>query len=181
MIGAQVAAVRTQLAKADADEKLGRYRQALALAMPALAAGRATGYGPVIGEAGLQLGRLQNELGDAQASTTLRDAMHAAERAGDTTTMIEASAYLLFTLTVHDNKFDSAQEIAGFAEAAADRVHPPLPIYVRLEAPIAYLDEQQGHEDAAQARYEKTLALAQEKLGPDHAGTLTTLNQLAEI
>jgi tetratricopeptide (TPR) repeat protein len=181
MVAAQVAAVRTQIAKADAQENLGRYHEALALAMPALAAARATGYHAVVAEAGLQVGRLQNQLADPAASTTLRDAMHAAETAGDTPTMIEASAWLLFTLTVHDNQLDRAQEIAGFAEAAADRGHPPLDVYVRLQDTIAYLDETQGHIDAAQARYEKTLALAQEKLGPDHAGTLTTLNQLAEI
>jgi tetratricopeptide (TPR) repeat protein len=180
-MAAQVKTVRDQLAQTHAEELLGKYKTALAHATPALAAARATGYGPVIAEAELALGRLQDQFGEKAAADTLREAMHAAVQAGDTKTMLEASAYLIFTLTTHHEQLDGAQEIAGFADAAAARAHPPLDIYVRLQDTIALLDATQGRMDAAQARYEKTLALATEKLGADHAGTITTLNQLATI
>src|SRR3569623_1065321 len=132
-------------------------------------------------EAGRELGQLQQQLGDAAAGDTLRDAMHMAEQAGDSATTIHAAAWLTFTLTMRTSQYDRAQEVAGFAEAAAAHQMPPMDIYVRLQDVIALLDEEQSHYDAAQARYEKTLALAEEKLGRDHAGTLTPLTQLATV
>jgi tetratricopeptide (TPR) repeat protein len=177
----QVTAVREQLDRVRAEARLGKYKSAQAKAMQALAAAHATGYRPVIAEAGLEVGKLQQNLGDGAAADTLREAMHVAEQAGDSPTMIDASAWLIYTLTTHHSQYDRAQEIAGFAEAAAERARPPLDIYVRLQDTIALLDATQNRTDAAQKRYEKTLALAQEKLGPDHAGTMTTLNQLATV
>ncbi|HSN29942.1 MAG TPA: serine/threonine-protein kinase [Kofleriaceae bacterium] len=177
----EVAAVRKELEHAHAEEKLGHYKAARQLAEPLLPAARATKYDAVVAEAQLQLGRLQQQLGDGAAADTLRDAMHTAEQAGDNTTMLDASAWLIFTLTTHESQFDRAQEVAGFAEAAAAHEQPPMDVYVRLQDTIALLDASQNRIDQAQARYEKTLALAGEKLGPDHAGTLTTLNQYATV
>jgi len=177
----QVAAVRKELEHAHAEEKLGHYKAARQIAEPLLPAARATKYDAVVGEAQLQLGRLQQQLGDGSAADTLRDAMHSAEAAGDNTTMLDASAWLIFTLTTHKSQFDRAAEIAGFAEAAAEHKQPPMDVYIRLQDTIALLDATQNRIDQAQARYEKTLALAGEKLGPDHAGTLTTLNQYATV
>ncbi|MBV8760368.1 MAG: serine/threonine protein kinase, partial [Deltaproteobacteria bacterium] len=111
----QVAAVRKELEHAHAEEKLGHYKQARQLAEPLLPAARATKYDAVVAETQLQLGRLQQQLGDGAAADTLRDAMHTAEQAGDNTTMLDASAWLIFTLTTHKSQFDRAQEIAGFA------------------------------------------------------------------
>ena len=181
LVAAQVAGVRAELQRARAEAKLGHYKAARAIAEPALVTARATKYPAAIGEAALELGQLQQNLGDAAAITTLREAMYDAQRSGDNTTMIHAAAWLTFTLTMRSAQYDRAHEVAGFAEAAAEHQMPPTDVYVRLEDAIALLDEEQSHLDAAQARYEKTLALAEEKLGRDHAGTMTTLNQLATV
>ncbi|HEY1554448.1 MAG TPA: serine/threonine-protein kinase [Kofleriaceae bacterium] len=177
---ARVAAVRSQIGDARALEKLGRYKPAAAAAAVAMSAARATGYGPAIAEAGVLTGQIQYDLGDNHASDSLRDALHVAAAAGDDATVIDASAWLVFTLTVQKSDYAPAEEIAGLAEAVAKHANPPLDKQVRLQDAIGMLESKRGHSAEAQARYEKALTLAA-PLGEDHEATLTTLNQLATV
>jgi serine/threonine protein kinase/Tfp pilus assembly protein PilF len=178
LVVAQVAAVRAQIGNARALEKLGRYKSAGDVARAAQSAANATGYAPVVAEAGVVLGQVQYDLGDKASVDTLRAALHAAAEAGDENTQLDAAAWLVFTLTVQKGEYAPAQEIAGLAEAVAHHAKPPVEKVVRLNSAIGQLDARRGKPAEAQARYEKALALAV-PLGEDHEATLSTLNQLA--
>ncbi|HTR54719.1 MAG TPA: serine/threonine-protein kinase [Kofleriaceae bacterium] len=177
---ARVAAVRSEIGDARALEKLGRYKPAAAAAEVAMSAARATGYAPAIAEAGVVAGQIQYDLGNQGASDTLREALHVAAQAGDDATMLDAAAWLVFTLSVQKSEYAGAQEIAGLAEAVAQHAKPPVEKQVRLEEAIAMLEFERGHSADSQARLEKALALAA-PLGDDHEATLTTLGQLATV
>src|SRR5262249_23195040 len=100
----QVAAVHAQLDNARALERLGRYKPAFDAATSALAAARSTNYGPVTAQAGVLLGQIQYDLGDKDSISSLRSAMRTAAQAGDSPTMLDASAWLVFTLTVQTSQ-----------------------------------------------------------------------------
>ncbi len=176
----QVGAVRAQLNNARALQRLGRYKPAFDAARAALEAARATNYAPVIGEAGVLVGQIQYDLGDKASVDTLRDAMHVAAAGGDSPTMLDAAAWLVFTLTVQTSQYDLAQEVGGLGESVAKHAQPPVETQVRLQDAIGMLEASRGHAAEAQARYEKALVLAA-PLGEEHAATLTTLNQLATV
>jgi len=175
-----VAAVRTQLATAKTERKLGRYKPGLATAQAALTAARASKYAPVIAEALVAVGQLQSDLADPASGATLAEAMHVATAAGDTTTTIDAATWRMFELTQH-NSYDLAQEIGELADATAQHARPPTDIAVRLDDTVGLLLAKRGQAKPAQARYEAALALARRELGNDHPGTMTTLNQLGNL
>jgi tetratricopeptide (TPR) repeat protein len=180
LVRVQVGAVRAQLGNAKALERLGRYKPAFEAARGALEGARATGYAPVIGEAGVLVGEIQYDLGDKASVDTLREAMHVAAAGGDSPTMLDASAWLVFTLTVQTSQYDLAQEVSGLGESVAKHAQPPVETQVRLQDAIGMLEASRGHAEEAQARYEKALVIAA-PLGEEHAATLTTLNQLATV
>jgi hypothetical protein len=121
----QVAGVRAMLDRARAKRRLGRYADGLEVARPALAAARASGYAPAVGEALLVTGMLENDTANKASVATLRDAMHTAAAAGDSATMLDASAWLIYALTNDTDQYASAGEIASLADALAAHAHPP--------------------------------------------------------
>ena len=171
-------AVRALLAGARSQLRLARYSQALTIAQQALAAARAIDLRGTIAEALLEVGRAQHALGDRISADTLRDAMRAAAEAGDTPTMLDASAYRLLTLVNDTSDLGRAQELADVAESLASHSPPPVDIAVRLQDTIALLSLERGKLADARTRYEHALALAEAKLGGEDAATLTTVNQL---
>jgi eukaryotic-like serine/threonine-protein kinase len=177
----EVEGVRKLLDDARAKRRLARYAAGLEVARAALATARSTSYAPVIGEALLVTGMLENDTADMASRTTLREAMHVAAAAGDSSTMIDAAAWLTFALTYDAGHYAAAGEIASLADALATHAPPSPEIRVRLGTTIALLTAKRGTFDEAQARYERTLALAEQELGPDHPGTMTTLNQLGNL
>ncbi|MEO8552736.1 MAG: tetratricopeptide repeat protein, partial [Kofleriaceae bacterium] len=175
-----VSAVRTQLAAAKTERKLGRYKPGLATAQAALTAARATKYGPVIAEALVVVGQHQVDLADPASSATLAEAMHVATAAGDATTTIDAATWRMFDLTQR-NSYDLAQEIRDLADATAQHARPPTDLAVRLDDTVGLLLAKRGQAKPAQVRYEAALALARRELGNDHPGTMSTLNQLGNL
>ncbi|HUS30394.1 MAG TPA: serine/threonine-protein kinase [Kofleriaceae bacterium] len=178
---AQVTAVRTELDDARAKRRVARYADGLGVARDALAKARASNYQPVIAEALLAVGQLESDLADKNSIATLRDAMHAAASSGDSATMIDASAWLMYVLTNETDQYAVASEVGLLADAMAKHARPPVDVVVRLDNTIGLLQAKQGDVKSAQARYEGALALAQKELGADHPGTLTTLNQLGNL
>src|SRR5207248_893124 len=79
---AQVAAVRSTLDEARADQRLAHYARTKELASAALDAARASGYRPAIAEALVVLGKAQISLADRTSAATLREALHVAAAAG---------------------------------------------------------------------------------------------------
>ena len=177
---AAVDLARKQLDLVAAQEKLGRYRQARAVADTALAAARATKYGPIIAEALYALGDVQSGQSEPAAADTLGEAMQIAAEAGDTATLIAAASGRMFELT-QTARYAAARELGVIADALAKHAPPPPMTAVRLGNAEALLLVHVGEPKAAQARYEQTLAFAQRELGPEHTETLSTLNQLGNL
>jgi eukaryotic-like serine/threonine-protein kinase len=175
-----VAAVEKQLDAARAQRKLGRYAPGLATAQRALAAARTAGYGPAIARALLVVGELQSDLADPQAAATLGEATRAAAAAGDSATMIDASAWRTFELTQHD-RFELAEEVGELAEASAQHGRTPSDVAVRLDNTLGLLAAKRGRVKDAEALYKRALVLAQRDLGAEHPATQTTLNQLGNL
>lgn len=177
----QVLAVRGQLDAARAQRRLGRYDKGLEVARAGLAAARASKYAPVIGEALLVAGTLEQDSADKASVATLREAMHAAAASGDSETMIDAATWLVFGLTNETDQYATASEIGQLADAMRQHAHPSAEVVVRLDNTIALLDAKRGNATAAQQRYERALTFAREQLGADHPGTMSTLNQLGNL
>src|SRR5258705_3947327 len=107
--------------------------------------------------------------------------MHAAAASGDAAGMIEAAARLVHALTTQGGRYELAQEIAAFADAAATHARPSAEVAVRLQNSIGLLDSTRGRPADARARYQAALALAESELGGDHPATLSTLTHLGNL
>jgi tetratricopeptide (TPR) repeat protein/tRNA A-37 threonylcarbamoyl transferase component Bud32 len=178
---AAVATVREQLDEARGLERLGRPADGLAIARKAETAAAATGYRPVDAEALIAVGTMQHAVDDKGATATLRQAMLAAAEAGDDARFVEAATWVLFTSVVNGKPQGETRDLAALTEAIARGTRPPPEVRVRLDNAIGFMLATHGKPDEAQARYEQALAVAEKELGPDSAGTLTTLNQLGNL
>jgi len=171
-------AVRERLAQARAMVRLGRYAGARDLAEPAVDAARATADPSLVADALLALGDAQLLLADQRAVGSLREATHVAKAAGDTTTELAASAGLVTALTALRSKYEVALEVSELADATAANVRPATELVVKLGNARGDLDLARGKPAEARARYQQTLASAEQALGRDHLAVLTTLGRL---
>src|SRR5262249_57845212 len=91
-----VAAARDVLAEAKARERAGRFREALALALPAALAARGLGYRPLLAEAALLAGWLEARLADYPAAQRSgEEAVVDATAAGDDEPAAAAESFLV--------------------------------------------------------------------------------------
>ena len=176
-----VAAVRTQLDEARGLQRLGRSADGLAIARQAETAAAATGYRPVDAEALIAVGTMEHDTDDKASIATLRKAMLAAAEAGDDARFVEAATWVVFTSVVNGKPQGETRDLATLTDAIARGTRPPADVRVRLDNAIGYMLSRYGKPDEARARYEQALAVAEKELGPDHPGTMTTLNQLGNL
>jgi tetratricopeptide (TPR) repeat protein len=176
-----VAALRDQLAAANAQDELARFRPALALARGALDGARPLGYRPLIAEAEYALGKAQARLEDRAAGDTLRDAMASATAAGMSELTVRAAAGRLALLRDRPAQFGVADEIVGIAAAIAERERLPTRVAVTLESSVGRLLVGEGKYDQAKTKLEQAAALATRELGSDSPATIAAVGDLAEL
>ena len=179
---AKVEATRLKLARVKALEKAGKYREALSLAEPALAAARAIGYLPLEAEALYQVGRAAGGLEDEKrAESALRDAADAAEAAGNHEIAARAWIALMYFVGNKGAKYDQATQWSRYAEVAIGRLGERDELEAdRLETFSIILWKQSKYAEAL-AALQRALALYQKRLGPEHISVARTLDGIATV
>ncbi len=174
----RVEALEHELAIVRAGERMGRYHEARGQAAMLATAAAAAGFRPLVGEALLVRGQLEEQDGaPSAAAQTLAEAAHTAGEARDDATGARA---LLSLIDVYIAKGESASALAigVAADAAVARAREPA-----LDALLA---EQLGAahsaagDDAAQTYLERALALRR-AASPDSVEVADLLNKLGGI
>jgi eukaryotic-like serine/threonine-protein kinase len=171
-IDARVAAVRAELSRITAMERLGLAEPPIAAATSALAAAEVTAYAPVIAEATLRLGSTQ--LGTAEAADTLLRAATLADRAGDDG--LRARALVLALRADYEvARTDRIEELVAQADAALVRASGGALAWAELRHAAGELFADRGDLPAA----ERELGLAITLRAP--AGPFLAARSLASL
>ena len=177
---AQVAALREEVAKANALATVSRCEQARTMGTKVLEAAKQTGYRPLEAEAALVLGRLVDACVDPQKSVEyLEQAVLAAEASHHDEVTIGASA---FFVTLYSDRIRDAHLShywVRHAEAILSRFpgHPILESWVAV-ARSAWLSAE-GRAEEALAEDRRALAIKEATLGATHADTAVSMYNVA--
>src|SRR5262249_15180778 len=118
----EVVAARGRIDDARTLRSAGRYPQARAVAAPAVVEAPALGYPPLVGEALVVRGDVENVLGESKlAQVTLTDAASAALAAGDIRTACDAWLELGVVTGREMAAFDEGHRWLAMAQAAAEK------------------------------------------------------------
>ena len=174
-----VEAVRAQLSEVAALVDAGKYEQALGLVRAAKTEASATDYAPVEAEATFWLGYLLEKNGDAEAAVeALSEAAFSAQAARHDAVAARAMTVLVFVVGDRLAKTDEALDWARHASASVSRLGDPLAQAELLNNEGSVLITA-GRYAQAEAALEKSHALREQTLGPDHFVVGRTLNNLA--
>jgi len=179
-VAERVAELDEQLVVAKAAQVAGRYDESLAVVVAVATEAETLDYEPLMARAWLRQGWLRTETGDYEgAVTTLRRAYDAAMARRMTAEAASASAKLVYTLDML-----ARHEEAGYWTANAD----PLSRAARTdEARALYLDNlgalmaSQGKLDEARVLFERTLAIREQALGPEHLDVAASRGNLGNV
>lgn len=168
----QVAALRARLANARAMTRAGRYAVALRGLGEVLVAAENTGYAPVLAETHLQIGELQQVMGDASARVAeahLEEAVWLAEASRHDEVAAEASVALVSVVGYLDGRSPDAERWARFSAAVLDRMgtgHDVLRAW-RLNN-LAMFYDRLGRIGEALDALERSIAIKTRVFGPVH-------------
>ena len=173
--------LRTELARAKAQQRSGNYATALTLAEKATTLATALGYRPVEAEALFVLGDVQDDRGDYPASERTLRASFAAALAGHH----EAQAALTLTALVagvglRQARFAEAHDWAKLAEAETERSSDPV-LKGELAKTEGRVFVREGKYEDGRVAIERCLSLWEPALGEDDpsvAGALTDLGNI---
>jgi tetratricopeptide (TPR) repeat protein len=173
-------ALRAQVARAKVLRGAGRYAQGLELARDA--AERAAPGSALQAEAQLWLGVLQGLAGDAKAAEkSLTEALLTAERSRQRELVAAAWIQLVNIVGVQQDRFEEAERHARHAEAVLASLGEPTRLELELSLYVGQLSARAGKPDEALRHLERTLALQQQELGPEHVDLAVTLTTMASI
>ena len=176
---AAIARVEDDIARAEVDQRAGRPADALAAARRALAAARATQYGPAVARAAYTVADLLDRSGQTAEARPLVDeaiANAAAARLDE----LEARAWMLqlymlgFAGEAKDAELAAARRAA---EAAVKRSRDAL-VRARLENTLGLVAKQRGDYPAARDHYNRALEIlrAIDRARPEISSTLSNLS-----
>ncbi len=158
---------RPSFSRFEAVGAAGRYQEAEAKAKDIIAAARATGYAPLLGEALLLLSFSQMSLYEDQAAeVTLEEAMVVLAVAKDDARVVMAWARLINVLGVGQSRPVEALALRTGAESALARAGGDRRLRALLDRNLALVLKIQGKYDEALALQKETLALQLELLDP---------------
>ena len=162
----KVLALRADLAAAQMLDAAGQFKQAEALALPAVKAAQEVGFRPVEAEALYRLGIEQLSLGDAeQAEKSLYDAVWAAEASRQDEIAAEAWLALVDAVGYRQARVAEAQALVRRATAAVERQARDPRLQIRLLRVLGNLHVTEGKYDAAYSRFEEAAALTEKTWG----------------
>ena len=178
---AQIEALRDRLARAVAAAATGQIASGRTLAAEAAAEAERIGYRPVLAEALVLLGRLQEQLGEAgPAAESLRRAYWSAEAAGHHAVKAEAAALLVIVIGVRLARGEEIETWRALAEALIERTGGGE-LEATLAASLATLARHQGDLVAARKLYERALELQVEVHSRSHPTAVSVRSNLAAL
>ncbi len=179
---AAVEEVRDELGRARALDDAGAYASALALAEPALAEARKIAWGPLVAEALLEVGRLQDATSTYDlAEQSLREAHAEAVAHGDDETAVDAAVRLVHIVGNQLAHHDAGLEWGWLAAAELRRVGTPAVREAALSANMGTVYEVRGEYDAALAAHRRALELRESALGSEHPSVAQALDALGGV
>ena len=174
----QVEAVRATLAQARARSNAGQYKEALALVTGAVSAAKALEYQPVLAEALLLSGQLQEHLGDLKASEqSLLDAIAAAEASRHDVITARAATHLVLVLGARQARYSEAHAWEKLARGALSRSGGSEALEAALLQTEGLVHYAEGKLADATEDHQRAVALL-EKLEPNSLHLAEALNNL---
>jgi eukaryotic-like serine/threonine-protein kinase len=176
-----VRAVRAELSRVAALQRVGLYDEGLRRSRDALEVAETIGWLPLVAAARLALGELLQKTGAyAEAEEALETAYFEAATAGAVEVATTTAQQLAFTVG-----YELARPVEGLrwsklAEVTLASI--PDPAGTRRATQLAYVAlvyDAMGSYEIAMALHERALADWEQALGPDHPHVATTLNNLA--
>jgi eukaryotic-like serine/threonine-protein kinase len=162
--------LRRRLDEADALQRAGKPKEALAVATALVADARGVPYRPFLGEAQLRLGDLQAETGDAkQGEATLGQALDTAALAHDDALLARAWIDLVHVVGRQQARYAEALVLGRAAQTAVARAGGDEALRSRLLVALGVVALDRGQAEEARQRLDEALKLREKALGSDHA------------
>lgn len=173
-----VAALRGDLAEAKILHDGGELEEAATKINLVLEQAESLQYWPLIAEATLRLGRLQETRDPAAAEAIFRDALAAAEAGRHDRIAVDAFGRLARAIGVRNNNDSSGLRHAALAEALLAQLghHPDLEASIAEEKGSIHF--QQGRWELALMHYRQALEIEEKAFGQNHPSVARTLTRL---
>ncbi len=180
-VAEQVEILRATITRADELQKLGKYEEALAIALPVLETATALGYAPLEAEARVRLGDLLEKNGDYQeAESQLRAAYFLARTLEHRAVAYEAASLLVVVLGNRMARYDEALEWGRHAHAELIGTDSDLD-RASLLFHLGQALWKQGRYEEAAAHQHHARIIRERLLGPVHPDMAASLNGLGEV
>jgi serine/threonine-protein kinase len=178
----RVAAIREELARADALDVAAKFDDGLKVGQAGLEEARPLGYPPVLAEAQLRVGELLGGRGDyAQSASMLHDALVNALAGRDDQAAARAATELVMAIGIRQAHYDEGARWADVAEALAGRMQNKDELLGLFFSTRSALREREGKYDEALADATRALQLEQRVFGPDHYTVAQTYYHLGAV
>ncbi|MBN8227225.1 tetratricopeptide repeat protein [Corallococcus macrosporus] len=181
-VAVKLADARAKLSRAQALLETGRYAQGLGDAQAALAVARELSYRPLEAEALYAQGWLEYRLAryeDAERSYTA--SFHAALAGRHDLQALRAVTERVFIAGYELEHVDQGLDLAMLARSLLERSGPAEEVAAQLENNLGVLYFGEGLLPQAIEHYEKSLAVRERVLGPEHVDTVKVLTNLALV
>jgi tetratricopeptide (TPR) repeat protein len=180
---ARIEALRARLAEAAALRRLSKDDQALALAERTLADAQALGFGPLVAEVLMEVGRVRENLGAAAvAEQRYREAVVAGELGHHDRVVAGAATYLILDVGMTEARSDEGRWWGTLAAAAVERAKAGPFAASEVERSLGELDLDNGRSPEAGRHLQRALTLFRASGNQDlfaHARLLFALGKLA--
>jgi tetratricopeptide (TPR) repeat protein len=176
--------VRAELSRASSLGRIGKFKQALEVAVEArVRAEKILDWPPLLAAARAQEGYSLERMGQYEESEkVLTEAYFEAARLGASETAASAATNLIFTLGYQRARHAEGRAWARHAEVAISLAGDPVGLgEANRLSYVALVSEATGAYAEAQALQERALALREQALGPDHPSIAGNLNNLATV
>jgi eukaryotic-like serine/threonine-protein kinase len=171
-----------KLAQARALQHAGKVKAGLAVAQPAAAEAQALGHGPLVAQALLARGSLEQETADYEAAEkTLYEAYFAAEAAGDDEVKARAATLLVYVIGQVQQRHQEALHLRGFAESVIARLGGDEALTAAWENQLGAIYSGMGEYDQALEHIRRGLAINERRLAPGDPALAGVLNNLGNV
>lgn len=180
-VRAEVESLQEKVDTLESRRLAGKYRDTLASGEQLLPRVETVGYTPLLAQALYQIAYLKDATGDyAAAEAMVRRAIPEAARSRDLALVARTWALLFREVGWRQARYADAMGLLLPLESAVDVADDDR---TRAEALIdqAIVFQEMGKYEEARTRYERSLALRQKVLGPEHALVAVSLNSLGTV
>jgi len=179
---AEVQWLQAQVDRAEALQRAGKYKDALAVARGVAEAARKSDYAPLRARALHRLGAIEVRAGGAaEAERALREAVQAAAAARDDIVAAACWIELLGVIGQRGARHDEALALGPTASDAVARAGERPLQRAALLAKLGAVQLGLGHYEHGRDHYNKALSLTGDSLGPDHPEVAAAQSALGDV